>query len=89
MGNGVGWSSPALPNIACKYNETNKEWDQLLPPINQTMNHCLDKDEQKWVGSLLCIGALIASQVKILKHDIKTQSFRNINFCKGQSYSYT
>ena len=75
MGNGVGWSSPALPNIGCKYDENDE--DKLLPPMNQTMNHCLDKDEQKWVGSLLCIGALIASQVKILKHDIKTQSFRN------------
>merc|ERR1712212_69135 len=63
LGNGLGWSSPALPNIECKYNETNEEWDQLLPPINQTMNYCLDKDEQKWVGSLLCIGALIAPQL--------------------------
>ena len=80
MGNGIGWSSPALPIIACQYeNDT----DKLLPPINQTMNHCLDKDEQKWVGSLLCIGAVIAPQVKILKHDIETQNSRNIKCCLG------
>ena len=62
MGNGLGWSSPALPNIECKYdNETN----EILPDDQQPIKWCLDKEEQRWVGSLLCIGALIASQVYI------------------------
>jgi len=50
LGNGLGWSSPALPNIAC-----DKPTTSLI--------HCLDDDEQRWTGSLLCIGALIASQL--------------------------
>merc|ERR1712018_455825 len=60
LGNGLGWSSPALPNIECKYvNET----DEILPEDQQPIKWCLDKEEQRWVGSLLCIGALIASQL--------------------------
>merc|ERR1712136_214348 len=53
LGNGLGWSSPALPNIACPTKEHPEP----------TLKHCLDEDEQKWTGSLLCIGALIASQL--------------------------
>merc|ERR1712076_122046 len=52
LGNGLGWSSPALASIKCP-NATE------IPE----MKYCLDEDEQKWTGSLLCIGALIASQL--------------------------
>ena len=75
MGNGLGWSSPALASIKCAEDKNGT----ILPPgTNGTMNYCLDADEQKWTGSLLCIGALIASQVNQLHMIHKTALCKTI-----------
>ena len=46
-GNGLGWTSPALPGIQ---------------DIKQ-ITHEVTNDEASWIGSLFTIGCLIASQV--------------------------
>ena len=70
LGNGIGWSSPALPSISCHYNVTEFPDD---------LKFCLDDEEQKWTGSLLCIGALIAPLVKTQIMKYKQDPKKNIS----------
>ena len=51
LGTALGWTSPALPAVAC--------------PSEDLVKHCIDENESRWIGSLLPIGALIASQVAL------------------------
>ena len=56
LGNALGWSSPALSPlspIVCSESSLN----------SSRFKYCVDENESRWIGSLLAIGALIASQV--------------------------
>ena len=56
LGNAIGWSSPATPALQ----------------EESRYKHFVDDNEKRWIGSLVNIGCLIASQVtiQIIDYDI-------------------
>ena len=57
LGCALGWSSPAFSSIKCDSDSEN---------VSKKLVHCVHDDEAKWIGGLICIGALIASQVIVV-----------------------
>ena len=56
LGCALGWSSPAFSSIKCSSDHRD----------SKSLEHCVLDDEAKWIGGLICIGALIASQVIVV-----------------------